>query len=105
MLHLAFPNQILYRARNIFDGHIQVHAMLVEEIDGIDLQPFERALANLLNMRRPAVESAPFVAITWICFPAKLCRDDDFAAKRREGLADQLFVSTADRRLRPYQRM
>jgi len=57
--------------------------MLVEEVDGIDLQPFERTLANLLDMLGPTVESTPFAAIMWIRFPAKLCRDNDFAPKRR----------------------
>ena len=44
VLHLAFMNQILHRARNIFDGNIQVDPMLVEQIDRINLETLERAL-------------------------------------------------------------
>src|SRR5438309_1796670 len=42
VLHLAFLNQILHSARNIFDRNIQVDTMLIEEINGIDLETLER---------------------------------------------------------------
>jgi hypothetical protein len=35
-------DQLLHRARDLFDRHIQVDAMLVEQIDRIDLQPLQR---------------------------------------------------------------
>jgi hypothetical protein len=63
MLDLAFPNQNLHSARNIFNRHIQVHTMLVEQIDGIDFEPFERALRGPLDMLPPAVECAPFATV------------------------------------------
>ena len=36
VLDLALLNQFLHRARNVFDRHVQVDAMLIEKIDGID---------------------------------------------------------------------
>src|SRR6266852_3508654 len=38
VLHLAFLNQILHSARNIFDRYIHVDPMLIEEINSIDLE-------------------------------------------------------------------
>src|SRR5437773_11130917 len=55
VLHLAFLNQILHSARNIFDRNIQVDTMLIEEINGIDLETLERLFGNLLDVLRPAV--------------------------------------------------
>ena len=46
----------------------------------------------MLDMLRPAVECAPFATVIRIRLPAKLCSDHDLSAKRRECLADQLFV-------------
>ena len=37
VLHLAFPNQVLHRSRHVFDGHVRVNAVLIEQIDGLDL--------------------------------------------------------------------
>ncbi len=48
VLHLAFLNQILDRACNIFDGNVQVDTMLIEQIDGIDLQPLQRSALRLV---------------------------------------------------------
>ena len=55
VLHLAFLNQILHSTRNIFDRNIQVYPMLIEEIDGIDLETLERLFCNLLDVLRSAV--------------------------------------------------
>lgn len=36
VLHLALLNQVLYRPGNVFDRHIQIDTMLIEEVDYID---------------------------------------------------------------------
>ena len=57
VLHLALLNQVLHRSRDVFDRHVRVDAVLVEEVDGLDLEPLERRLGDLLDVRRPAVET------------------------------------------------
>ena len=57
MLDLALPDQLLHRARHVLDRHVRVDAVLVEQVDGIDLEPLERALGDLLDVLRPAVQA------------------------------------------------
>ncbi len=45
-LNFSLPNQIFHSTSNIFDGNIQVNAMLIKEIDDIDFQALERCLGN-----------------------------------------------------------
>jgi hypothetical protein len=46
VLHFALLNQILHRSRHFFDRHVRVDTVLIKEIDGIDLEPLERALGK-----------------------------------------------------------
>ena len=92
VLHFAFLDQLLDCTRNIFDGNVQVDTMLIEQIDGIDLEPLERPLCCLLDVLWPAVESTPLASVVGIGFPPEFRRDDDLAAKRSEGLTDKFFV-------------
>src|SRR6266516_4996955 len=55
VLDLPFSNQVLHRSGHIFDGHVRVNAVLIEQIDGIDLQSLERALGNLLDVLWPTI--------------------------------------------------
>src|SRR5439155_24459758 len=41
VLDLALLNQLLHRPRDVLDGHVRIDAVLVIQIDGIDLQPLE----------------------------------------------------------------
>ena len=56
---LALLNQILHCAGNVFNRNFGVHAMLIVEVDGIDLQPPERAFDNVPDVLRPAITSPP----------------------------------------------
>ena len=47
VLHLAFLDEFLHRSRHIFDRHVGIDAVLIEEIDGIDPEPLERGLSDL----------------------------------------------------------
>ncbi len=57
VLDLAFLNQVLHRSRYVFDGHVRVNPMLIEQVDDINLEPLERALDGLLDVLRPAVQT------------------------------------------------
>ena len=59
VLDLASLNQILHRSRHVFDRHVRVDAVLIEQVDGVDLEPLERALGDLLDVLRPAVQAGP----------------------------------------------
>src|SRR5438270_4760878 len=56
VLDLALLDQLLHRSCNVFDGHIRIDTMLIEEIDHIGLKAFERSLGNLLDVLWPAVQ-------------------------------------------------
>ena len=57
VLHLACLNQVLHRSRHVFDGHVRVNPVLIEQIDGIDLEPLERGLGDLLDLLWPAIQA------------------------------------------------
>ena len=44
---LTFLDQLLHRSRHVLDRHVRVDAVLIEEIDDIDLQPFRASLRQL----------------------------------------------------------
>jgi len=39
-------NQVLYRSATSSDGHARIHTVLIEQIDGIHLEPLERGLGE-----------------------------------------------------------
>src|SRR5271157_636861 len=41
VLHLAFPDQFLHGTSHVFNGHVRIDAVLVEQIDAIRLEPLE----------------------------------------------------------------
>ena len=43
VLHLALLDQVLHRPGDVLDRHVRVDAVLVEEVDGLDPEPLERA--------------------------------------------------------------
>src|SRR5271157_813148 len=57
VLDLAFLNQVLHRSRYVFDWHVRVNPMLIEQVDDIHPEPLERSLGGLLDVLRPAVQA------------------------------------------------
>ena len=93
VLHLALLNQFLHRARHVFDGHVRVNPMLIEQINRLDLEPLERAFDGLLDVLRPAVQArrtGPIVAAAQI--EPELRGDDHLLAERSERFADEFLV-------------
>jgi len=93
VLHLALQNQILHRARHIFNRHVRVNAMLIEQINDIHFEPLERAFDGLFDVRRLAVQARrtrPVIAAAQI--EAEFRGDDYLLAKWREGFAHEFLV-------------
>ena len=62
---------------------------MVEQVDAVGPQPFQRGLADRPDMLGPAVHAALASAVD---VDAELGGDDDFIADRRQRLADDLLV-------------
>src|SRR5262249_51354700 len=89
---LAFLNQFLYRSRNVFDWHFQRNAMLVEQIDSIDLESLERGFCDLPDVLRPTVEP-DLLAAGRIKLEPELGGNCHFLTERRKSLTHELFVA------------
>src|SRR5208282_2568461 len=87
VLHFTLLNQIFHRTSNVFDWHLQVDAMLIEEIDGLDLESFQRSLGNLSNVLGATVDCPRSPELE-----AEFSSDHDLLSERCEGFANQLFV-------------
>ena len=96
MLHLAFLDQVLHRSSDVFDWHVRVNTVLIEEIDGIDLEPLERALGGLLDVLWPAVQARRTLHPAGIEIGTEI--EPEFGgnhhlpAERSEGFAHEFFV-------------
>ena len=89
MFDLAFANEVLHRARDVFDRDVGVHAVLIQQIDPIGLQSGQRGVGDLPDVRGTAVEPRLLAAVE---LEAKLGRNHHLIANRAERLADELFV-------------
>src|SRR6476659_5807117 len=90
MPDLTFLNQILQRSGHIFDRHVRVHAMLIEEIDAVGLQSPERRFGYLLHVLWPAVDTNLLSLET--DGEAELGSNHNLVADRCEGFPDKFFV-------------
>ena len=92
VLHLACRDQVLDGSGGVFNGHIGVDAVLVVEIDDIDLQSLERAFHGTLDLFRRAIGSLGATSSVGIDIESELGGDDDLFAEGREGLADEFLI-------------
>ena len=96
VFHLAFLNQLLHRARHIFDWYIGIHTMLIEQINRIDLESPERGLGDFFDALWPTVQARrpphpPGVEL-WIEVEPEFGGDDYVPAKGRQRFAQEFFV-------------
>ena len=66
--------------------------MLIVEIDGIDPEPLERSLGDLLDVLRPAIEPTHRGLPSGSQVEAELGGDDHLPAERSERFAHEFFV-------------
>ncbi len=83
MADLAGGDELLDRPGDILHRHGGIDAMLVEQVDAVGLQPLERGVGDLADMRGPAVDAGRRGRV----LEAEFRGDDDLVAERRERLA------------------
>ena len=92
VLDLALLNQFLHRAGHIFDGHLGVNAVLIEQIDRVDAESLQRALHGLLDVLRPAVQTRWMGIFVGLEIEPKLRCDHYLVTHRSESFAYNLFI-------------
>ena len=84
---LPFLNQVLHGSGDVFDRDVRVDAVLVEEVDPSIVEPLERRLGDLSDVRGPAVQAGLLAALE---LEPELRGDDHLIANRCQRLADEL---------------
>ena len=90
MPDLAFRDQLLDRARDVFHRHGRVDAVLIEQVDMVGPQALQRTLDYLADMRRPAIEPDHLALL--VDLEAELRANENPIANRLQRLADELLV-------------
>ena len=73
--------QAFHGAGDFFDRDVRIDAMLIEQIDDVDPEPFERRFGDFANVFGPAVQPRLLIGFRIDC-KAELGRDDDLVANR-----------------------
>jgi hypothetical protein len=89
---LALLNEVLHGSGDIFNRHVGVDAVLIEEVDDIGLKSFQRGLGDLADVLRLAIDSSQWPLGFGIDFESELGGDHDLITEGNEGLADQFLV-------------
>ena len=92
MLNFAFLDQVLHRSRYVFDRHVRVDTVLIEQVDGIDRESLERPLRDLLDVLWPTIQADPLRPAVGIEFEPELGGDRHLPTERSEGFAHEFFV-------------
>jgi hypothetical protein len=90
VLHLALLNQFLDGAGDVLDDNVGVDAVLIQQVDGVHLQPPQHRVDHLTNVLGPAVEAV--AATVGIDPKAELGGDHDLIPEGSQGFADEFFV-------------
>src|SRR5439155_9069591 len=90
VLYLTFPNQILHRAGHIFDRNVRIDTMLIEQIDHVCPESFQRSLSNFFDVLWSTVD-ADLLAFG-IVLESELGGDHHSLTHWSKRFADELFV-------------
>ena len=90
VLHLTFPNQILHRAGHIFDRNVRIDTMLIEQIEHVCPESFQRSLSNFLNVLWSTVDADLLAFGTDL--ESELGGDHHSLTHWSQRFADELFV-------------
>ena len=83
MLYFALLDEVLDRSGHVFNRHVRVDAMLIEQIDGVDNQALEGSLDDLFDVLRPAIKADPLRTALGIELEYPV---DELHFTRRQGL-------------------
>src|ERR1700733_13170937 len=89
---LALLNEVLHGSGDILNRHVGIDAVLIEEVDDIGLESFQRGLGDLADVLGPAIDSSQRPLGFRIDFESELGCDHDLIPEGSERLADQFFV-------------
>ena len=91
---LTLPSAIssLTASGHIFDRHVRIDAVLIEQIDVIGPQTFQAGVGHRFDMLGPAIGATAALPGLKIDVEAELCGNHHFVADGLERFADQLFV-------------
>ncbi len=88
VLDLTLLDEVLDCSGHVFDGHIRVDAMLVEQIDHVTVEPLQGGFSHGPDPFRLAV-----CTLTWHpILEAELRCDDDLVTNRGQRFTDEFFV-------------
>src|ERR1700730_13549943 len=90
VLDLAFVYQILHRAGHVFDWHVGINTMLVEQIDNIGPESFERSFSDFFDVLWPAIETDLLTFGTKL--ETELGSDHHFLTERSKRFAHEFFI-------------
>ena len=88
--HLSRAHEIGHRTDRFLDRHVQIHAMLIVEVDDVDAQPLQRRVTTLAHVLRRAVDTD--VRPCRIAHVPEFGRKDDGGPAIADGLSHQDFV-------------
>src|SRR6476660_6305268 len=91
MLDLAFGDQVADGSGDIFDRHVGIDAMLVQQIDDLNTQSLQRSLGGLADGVPMAAQAGVRLG-RWIDCKAELGRNSDLVAHVAQSFADNLLV-------------
>ena len=92
MFDLTHLDQVLNRARHVFNRNVGINPVLVIQVDGVNPQSLEGALDSLLDVLRSGIQPAPPGFVLGPGRPTELRCDHHSAPEGSEGLADQFLV-------------
>src|SRR5262249_3942986 len=90
VLDLTFPNQILHRAGHIFNRDIGIDTMLIEQIDHVCPESFQRSLSNFFDVLWSTVYADLLAFGTDL--ESELGGDHHSLAHWSQCFADELFI-------------
>src|SRR5437762_4734395 len=70
VLDLTFANKLLHRSGYLFDRHVRINTVLIEQIDNIGPESLQRSVGDLFDVLWPAVHANWRTAV-WIEFEPK----------------------------------
>jgi hypothetical protein len=93
VLHFALLNQILHRPGYVFDRNVWIDTVLIEQVDNVGPEAFERGIGDLLDVFWATIESTPTLSTIGVRLEAEFRGDHHLIPKRGQCFAHKFFVA------------